>query len=77
MMTDNQRSLSNGGADAKQQRDASEVKEVEAENKPEESNRLESTLKKSPACKIAPHTCILLCGQPDFKLEIGICVRWK
>lgn len=51
MATDDERSVSNGGADAKKQKDASEVKEFDAEKKPEES-----TLKKSPACKIAPHT---------------------
>lgn len=45
----NEGSMSNGGADAKQQKDASEVKEVDAENKPEESNGPESTSKKSPA----------------------------
>lgn len=59
MTTDNEGSMSNGGADAKQQKDASEVKEVDAENKPEESNGPESTSKKSPACKITSHTyCI-------------------
>lgn len=54
MMADNERSVSNGGSDAKQQKDAGEIKEVDAENKPEESNGLGSTLKKSPACKTAP-----------------------
>lgn len=68
MTTDNERSVSNGGADAKQKKDASEVKEVDAENKPEESNGPASTLKKSPACKIAPRTFIRLRGQPYFKL---------
>lgn len=68
MTTDNERSVSNGGTDAKQQKDASEVKEVDAENKAEESNGPESTLKKSPACKIAAHTYILLCGQLNFQL---------
>lgn len=70
MTTDNEESMSNGGADAKQQKDASEVKEVDADNKPEESNGPESTSKKSPACKITSHTyCVYyynikLFGQP-------------
>lgn len=51
--TDHERSVSNGGADANQQKDAREAKEVDAE--PEESNGLESTLKKSPACENSPH----------------------
>lgn len=70
MTEDNERSVSNGGTDAKQQKDASEVKEVDAENKAEEPNGPESTLKKSPACKIAPHTYTLLYGQLHFKLYI-------
>lgn len=71
LTTDNERRVSNGGADAKQQKDASEVKEVDAANKPAESNGPESILKKSPACKIAFHTYILLYGQPYFKLYIN------
>lgn len=56
MTTDNEESVSNGGADAKQRKDASEVKEVDADKKPEESNGPESTSKKSPARKITSHT---------------------
>lgn len=71
MTTDDERSVSNGGADAKQQKDASEVKEVDAETKQDESKGPESTLKKTPACKIATYTYILLYEHLYFKLYIN------
>lgn len=54
MTTDNKGSVSNGGADDKQRKDEGEGegKEVDAENKPEESDTPETSSNKSSACKI-------------------------
>lgn len=51
MTTDDEGSMSNGGEDAKRQKNESEVKEVDAGNQPGESNGPESTSKKLPTCK--------------------------
>lgn len=52
MTTDNKGSVSNGGVDDKQRKDEGEGKEVDAENKPEESDTPETSSNKSSACKI-------------------------
>lgn len=50
MTTDNKGSVPNDGADDKQRE--GEGKEVDAENKPEESDTPETSSNKSSACKI-------------------------
>lgn len=58
MNTEDEGSVSNGGADDKQQKDEGEVKEEDAQHKLEESDKPESSVKrpkKSSACKIVSH----------------------
>lgn len=58
MNTEDEGSVSNGGADDKQQKDEGEVKEEDAQDKLEESDKPESSVKRpknSSACKIGSH----------------------